>query len=104
VLHLNQGTDLAVLEAGVINIQGEFHGKHQKEDEETEKDGGARLGVPNAEDDAFVCGKARERFWVVLSDQVGNLRLSWIPRREHTAGKRQAMRNRCRSRYVPNEW
>ena len=37
----------------------------------------------NSQNFRFVDGQALEGFWVVLDDQVGNFRLSGIPRGEH---------------------
>ena len=49
---LDEGVDLALLEAGVVEIEGEFHREHQDEDEEAEEGGGSELGLPDAVKDA----------------------------------------------------
>lgn len=48
-LRLDQRVDLALLEAGIVEIEGEFEGEHQEQNEETKENGCAQLGVPDAE-------------------------------------------------------
>jgi len=49
-LALNEGSDLALLEAVAIGIEGELDGEHESEYEESEEDGLVELRAPNAGD------------------------------------------------------
>ena len=49
---LEEGADLVLLEVGVVEVEGEFGGEHEQEDEEAEEDGGVKLSAPDAEGDA----------------------------------------------------
>ena len=49
-LALNEGSDLALLEAVAIGIEGELDGKHESEYEKSQEDGLVELRAPNAGD------------------------------------------------------
>jgi len=49
-LALNEGSDLALLEAVAIGIEGELDGEHESEYEESQEDGLVELRAPNAGD------------------------------------------------------